>query len=98
VPRGHPGVADDSVRPGVRLVGLTDVEWSEIVLGGELQAAAGVMQGRLEPAQDGVHAGALPFPAGPVHGFADLSPQVPARVGAVQHLVVLAGAALGLVQ
>ena len=95
---GHPGVADDPVRPRDRLVGRTDVERSEIVLGGQFQAAAGVMQGRLEPAQDRVHPGALPFAAGPVHRVAYLSPQVPARVGTVQHLVVLADAALGLVK
>ena len=62
-------------------------------------AAAGVPERRLGPAEDRVDARALPLAAGEVDRLAaDLAPVVARGVGAVDHLVVLGRGPVGLLE
>ena len=64
----------------------------------ELQAAAGVVERRLAPAEHGVDAGDLPLPASEMARLADLAPVVSRSVRCVQHRVVLCAGSLGLLE
>ena len=75
-------VAGDVARAGHRLVGGGQVPVLAVRVGlGQLDAPPGVPERGLGPAEDRVHAGALPLAAGEVDVVADLAPVVARGVG-----------------
>ena len=92
-------VPGDRARAGHRLVRRAELPVLARVVGlVELDAAAGVVEGRLGPAQDAVHPRHLPLPARQVDRLADLAPVVARRVRRVEHLVVLLRRPVGVLE
>lgn len=91
-------IASHAVGAGERLVSTTDIKRAQVMRHSDIQAAPSMEQGRLGPAQNGIHPCALPLAPGPMHRLPHLTPVVPAGMRRVQHLVIVVLAAVGSFQ
>src|SRR4051812_22362373 len=86
---GHSPIAGGGIRPRQPLECRREQPPLELVLLGDLEAAARVVDRGLAAAERRVHARALPFADRALERLADDTPVIPGCVCGVDHLVVL---------